>query len=193
MYVLLVLVLVILCVQVGVAFMSSSVSLLKLKSHRTHSLPLSPGTLCCARITKYKYKQEDLGFALHLKKSSNPTSTVLVALDEVGKGKPKLKSQDLLATYGIAYLTTSISFAIVSYTLCYFLVSRGVDVAALLGRVRIHPSPAAASAGTAAIAYAMHKAASPIRFPPTVLLTPVVAGWIGGERTSEPSSSESSS
>ena len=32
-----------------------------------------------------------------------------------------------------------------------------------------------------AIAYAAHKAASPIRFPPTVLLTPVVAKLIGKE------------
>lgn len=30
-------------------------------------------------------------------------------------------------------------------------------------------------AGTFAIAYTMHKAASPIRFPPTVALTPIVA------------------
>lgn len=36
-------------------------------------------------------------------------------------------------------------------------------------------------AGTFAIAYAAHKAASPIRFPPTVLLTPVVAKIIGKE------------
>jgi uncharacterized protein (DUF697 family) len=33
--------------------------------------------------------------------------------------------------------------------------------------------------GTFALAYAAHKAASPIRFPPTVALTPVVANWIG--------------
>jgi len=33
--------------------------------------------------------------------------------------------------------------------------------------------------GTAAIAYAAHKALSPIRFPPTVALTPVVARWLG--------------
>lgn len=32
---------------------------------------------------------------------------------------------------------------------------------------------------TFALAYAAHKAASPIRFPPTVALTPIVAGWIG--------------
>lgn len=33
--------------------------------------------------------------------------------------------------------------------------------------------------GTFALAYAAHKAASPIRFPPTVALTPIVAAWIG--------------
>lgn len=34
--------------------------------------------------------------------------------------------------------------------------------------------------GTFTLAYAAHKAASPIRFPPTVALTPVVAAsWIG--------------
>ena len=39
--------------------------------------------------------------------------------------------------------------------------------------------------GTFAIAYAAHKAASPIRFPPTVLLTPVVAKLIGKEPEGE--------
>ena len=33
--------------------------------------------------------------------------------------------------------------------------------------------------GAFALAYAAHKAASPIRSPPTVALTPIVAGWIG--------------
>ena len=33
--------------------------------------------------------------------------------------------------------------------------------------------------GIFALAYAAHKAASPIRFPPTVALTPVVASWLG--------------
>lgn len=33
--------------------------------------------------------------------------------------------------------------------------------------------------GTFALAYAAHKATSPIRFPPTVALTSVVATWIG--------------
>ena len=33
--------------------------------------------------------------------------------------------------------------------------------------------------GTLALAYAAHKALSPVRFPPTVALTPVVARWLG--------------
>ena len=32
--------------------------------------------------------------------------------------------------------------------------------------------------GTFALAYAAHKALSPVRFPPTVALTPVVAKWL---------------
>lgn len=161
--------------------MPSSASFLRLKSHQNPGFPQQPGTHRASTI-KHNNKQEDSGFTLYLKKASAPTATVSVASNAVEAGIQKFKAQDLLATYGIAYLTTSISFAIVSYTLCYFLVSRGVDVAALLSRVGIHPTPAAASAGTAAIAYAMHKAASPIRFPPTVLLTPVVAGWMGSRR-----------
>ena len=33
--------------------------------------------------------------------------------------------------------------------------------------------------GAFALAYAAHKADSPIRFPPRVALTPIVANWIG--------------
>jgi hypothetical protein len=84
-------------------------------------------------------------------------------------------SQELLAKYGAAYLLTSISFSIVSYTLCYLLVANGIDVGALLEKVGIRSTTAASNAGTVAIAYACHKAASPIRFPPTVAMTPVVA------------------
>jgi len=90
-----------------------------------------------------------------------------------------VKPQDLLKKYGIAYLATSISFAIVSYAICYLLVSYGVDVGALLEKIGMKANAAASNAGTAGIAYAIHKAASPIRFPPTVALTPIVAEWIG--------------
>lgn len=89
-------------------------------------------------------------------------------------------AKSLLKKYGIAYLATSIPLALVSFTICYGLVDSGVDVAALLAKVGID-SAASEKAGTFAIAYAAHKAASPIRFPPTVVLTPIVAKMIGKE------------
>ena len=63
--------------------------------------------------------------------------------------------------------------------LLHHSVSNGVDVAGLLGKIGIEPSQNAQTGGTFAIAYAAHKAASPIRFPPTVALTPVVAKMLG--------------
>jgi hypothetical protein len=107
-----------------------------------------------------------------------------------GDGDAKEKATtagDLLKQYGGAYLLTSTSFAIVSFAICYTLVSNGVDVAGLLGKIGIEPSQNAQTGGTFAIAYAAHKAASPIRFPPTVALTPVVAKMLGkGDGEAEP-------
>jgi hypothetical protein len=90
----------------------------------------------------------------------------------------KIKPGDLLKKYGAAYLITSITLAIISYALCYVLVSKGIDVGAILSKIGIKSSSAASGAGTASIAYAIHKAASPIRFPPTVVLTPIISGWL---------------
>lgn len=89
-------------------------------------------------------------------------------------------AKSLLKRYGIAYLATSIPLALVSFGLCYYLVENGVDVSGLLAKIGIE-NGATEKAGTIAIAYAAHKAASPIRFPPTVILTPVVAKMIGKE------------
>lgn len=94
-------------------------------------------------------------------------------------------AKDLLAKYGVAYLATSIPLAAVSFALCYFLVDNGVDVAGLLSNVGINVGETGEKAGTVAIAYAAHKAASPIRFPPTVLLTPYVAKLLGKEPNEE--------
>jgi hypothetical protein len=89
------------------------------------------------------------------------------------------QAKALLKTYGSAYLLTSISFAVVSFGACYALVSAGVDVAALLERVGLRYGATGERVGTFALAYAAHKALSPVRFPPTVALTPVVARWLG--------------
>mmetsp|Transcript_8104 Transcript_8104/g.8257 ORF Transcript_8104/g.8257 Transcript_8104/m.8257 type:complete len:179 (-) Transcript_8104:111-647(-) len=104
-------------------------------------------------------------------------------------GEKSVRPQDLLAKYGASYLITSITLAIISYSICYVLVSNGIDVASLLEKVNIKTTSASNTAGTAAIAYAVHKAASPIRFPPTVALTPVVANILGKSKDKDNESS----
>ena len=91
----------------------------------------------------------------------------------------KASAKALLKTYGSAYLVTSISFALVSFVACYAAVAAGVDVSSLLARVGLTVNATSEKVGTFAIAYAAHKALSPVRFPPTVALTPVVARWLG--------------
>lgn len=102
----------------------------------------------------------------------------LTAKNDSGVSKGE-QAKGLLKRYGGAYLLTSISFAVVSFAACYALVSAGVDVRSLLSKVGLQPGETGERVGTFAIAYAAHKALSPVRFPPTVALTPVVAKWIG--------------
>jgi len=98
------------------------------------------------------------------------------------KGSSSMKTAgDLLKRYGGAYLLTSTSLAAVSFGLCYLAVDNGVDVASILSKVGIQVTGTYEKAGTVGIAYAIHKAASPIRFPPTVALTPIVARNLFGK------------
>jgi Protein of unknown function (DUF1279) len=101
-------------------------------------------------------------------------------------------AKELLKRYGAAYLITSISFALVSFALCYLAVDQGIDVVNLLARVNISVAADSAGekAGTLAIAYAAHKALSPVRFPPTVALTPVVANWLSKKMPDRPDDSQ---
>lgn len=103
---------------------------------------------------------------------------------ETGKSKTD-QAKELLAKYGGAYLATSITLSLISFSLCYLLVSAGIDVQALLAKVGIATNETGEKVGTFALAYAAHKAASPIRFPPTVALTPIVASWIGKKQVEE--------
>ena len=105
---------------------------------------------------------------------------VFSSRDADGKSKSD-QAKDLLKRYGSAYLLTSISFAIVSFAACYALVASGVDVSVILAKIGLKVTDTSEKVGTFAIAYAAHKALSPIRFPPTVALTPVVAKWLGKE------------
>ncbi|KZV17382.1 hypothetical protein F511_23065 [Dorcoceras hygrometricum] len=109
----------------------------------------------------------------------------ILSAKEDGDGQNKESSskgnqaKELLAKYGGAYLATSITLSLISFGLCYALISAGIDVPALLLKVGISTNETGEKVGTFALAYAAHKAASPIRFPPTVALTPIVASWIG--------------
>ena len=47
--------------------------------------------------------------------------------DDKGTKTKGQQAKELLTRYGSAYLITSISFAIVSFTLCYALISSGVS------------------------------------------------------------------
>ena len=120
---------------------------------------------------------------------------------------------DLLKRYGGAYLLTSTSLALVSFSLCYAAINAGVDVSALLQargmaharaprrstthsaspaaqKVGIEVSSTSEKVGTVGLAYAVHKAASPIRFPPTVALTPVVARTLFGKKDDDDASAD---
>ncbi|EKX47173.1 hypothetical protein GUITHDRAFT_152177 [Guillardia theta CCMP2712] len=103
------------------------------------------------------------------------------------KNKEGPDAKQLLAKYGSAYLLTSISLSLVSFGICYVLVDNGVDVAALLSKVGITANGNTETAGTVAIAYAAHKAASPIRFPPTVALTPLTAKYLFNKKVEDSS------
>lgn len=102
----------------------------------------------------------------------------------------KASAKDLLKRYGVAYLATSITLALISFSLCYVAIDAGIDVPTLLSKVGITVAADSAGdkAGTVALAYAAHKALSPVRFPPTVALTPLVAQRIG--KTAAPDGSE---
>lgn len=104
---------------------------------------------------------------------------------EGGAAAATTTAKDLLKQYGSAYLITSISLSLVSFGVCYVAVSNGVDMASLLAKVGIETSTSAQTTGTVAVAYAIHKAASPIRFPPTVALTPVIAKFLGSSGREE--------
>lgn len=99
-------------------------------------------------------------------------------VDSFTREGTKKSARELFKKYGFAYLLSSVSLSLISFSIMYALVSNGVDVTGALRAVGIQ-IPAGKYLGTVALAYAMHKAASPIRFPPTVALTPVVASWLG--------------
>ena len=102
------------------------------------------------------------------------------AVDENGNRISRTKqAKQLFKRYGAAYLTTSITLSLISYALCWSAVANGLDIVSLLRRLGLS-AVVSPTAGVGPIAYVAHKAASPIRFPPTVALTPVVSRKLFG-------------
>ncbi|CAL8470079.1 g9621 [Coccomyxa elongata] len=177
---------------------------------RTHTLRWLPidrvgRSGCCRHVAVRAEKLDAETDAEKITKKPDPKETtekygleaglwqVFTNKDPVtGKTKGQ-QAKDLLKRYGSAYLITSISFAIVSFAACYALVSAGVDVGALLAKVGLNVNATSEKVGTVAIAYAAHKALSPVRFPPTVALTPVVARMLGRDKEDASSSSNNGS
>jgi len=86
-----------------------------------------------------------------------------------GVSKPSIS--DAVRRYGGAYLACSVSLSLVSISLFYALVSAGINVAALFSAVGVTLASKYERLGTFGLAYLLHKAASPVRFPPTLALT----------------------
>mmetsp|Transcript_1971 Transcript_1971/g.3070 ORF Transcript_1971/g.3070 Transcript_1971/m.3070 type:complete len:208 (-) Transcript_1971:398-1021(-) len=150
--------------------------------------PQNPASSSSSALHIFKTEEETKSESVASTSSAEETTEKFgleAGLFQSLKSNDGASAKSLLAKYGIAYLATSIPLAIVSFAICYGLVDNGVDVGALLAKVGIEAGDNGEKAGTFAIAYAAHKAASPIRFPPTVLLTPVVAKLIGKEPNEE--------
>lgn len=99
-------------------------------------------------------------------------------------GQP-LDAKDLLKKYGAAYIVSSLSLSLVSFSFFYVLFSSSVDTGKLIEMTNLKLDERAEKASTAALAYAAHKAASPLRFPPTVAITPAVAKLLGRKEENE--------
>lgn len=74
-------------------------------------------------------------------------------------------------------VATHVALSAASFSAIYVAVSSGVDVSALLGAVGFAPAASEAttnSAGSFLIAYTIYKVLSPVRWPITFAVTPVV-------------------
>ena len=89
----------------------------------------------------------------------------------------------LLKRFGGTYILCSLAVSVCSMSFFYTLVANGLDAPAVLASVGLTLPTKYAGAGTIGLAYVLHKASSPIRFPPTVALTAVVGRRLERWRT----------
>lgn len=100
---------------------------------------------------------------------------------EAAESTPQLSWKERAKTFAIEYgrvgVCTHIVLSLASFSTIYVVVSSGVDVTAMLDAVGLSVSTKDSttnSAGSFVIAYAMYKLLSPVRWPLTFAVTPVV-------------------
>lgn len=92
------------------------------------------------------------------------------------------KFKNLLRKYGKIAIVVHLGIATISLGACYALVSMGVDVNKWLAMVGMGESSASAKMGTFAVAYIAHKATEVVRLPLTIVLTPIIAKKLNGNK-----------
>uniref|UniRef100_K3X495 DUF1279 domain-containing protein n=1 Tax=Globisporangium ultimum (strain ATCC 200006 / CBS 805.95 / DAOM BR144) TaxID=431595 RepID=K3X495_GLOUD len=109
------------------------------------------------------------------------TSLHVAASDDESVPEPQLSWRERAKTFAIEYgrvgVCTHIVLSIASFSTIYVVVSSGVDVSAMLNAVGYSvgaKDSTTNSAGSFVIAYAMYKLLSPVRWPLTFAVTPVV-------------------
>eukprot|EP00118_Oscarella_pearsei_P026297 m.309735 g.309735 ORF g.309735 m.309735 type:complete len:159 (+) comp47514_c0_seq1:146-622(+) len=112
-------------------------------------------------------------------------STVDNSKEEPAKLSTKARLKVLARDYGSTVLVFHTTISLSSLGLAYLLVSRGIDVPALIHSLGIKQGASFASgAGTFAVAYACHKVFAPVRLAITAGATPLIVrylrarGWI---------------
>ena len=96
-----------------------------------------------------------------------------LGVDDNAWSKPSISAPGLLKRFGVAYILCSLCLSACSFGFFFLLVSSGVDLKGL----GIALGGKSERLGTIGVAYLLHKAASPLRFPPTVALTMAVCRW----------------
>ena len=87
-------------------------------------------------------------------------------------------SKTWLKQYGTVGVVTHGTLSIVSLTLIYTGIKSGVDIVSLIEKIGLFENiPVPKTTGDFILAYGMYKILSPIRWPLTIALTPIVFKW----------------
>lgn len=118
------------------------------------------------------------------KVSSSSSPQPLTTTEPVNEGH-YAKFKKLVRKYGKIAIAVHLGIAGISLAGCYALVSMGVDVNKWLSMFGIGQGAAGGKMGTFAVAYIAHKATEIVRLPLTLVLTPIIAKKLNGNKEVE--------